>query len=171
MGLSATGYNFVESEAHRIAHTICKTDYKDYKLTCEFEFVHAKIFFQDKNYFTKSEPKCIGMLLYDFEKDIVTLRKTCFEAEKHQHHKSNSLAISYDIFKQLRVKDRIEIHETSRSGRKANIYKIGVRKATDNGQFRHYKKEGFELQFFIPREAFEVVEKNIRKRIRQRKKK
>ena len=170
MELQTTEYKFVESEAHRIAHTVCKREYSDYKLTYEFEFIHAKIFFQDKNYFQKKEQKCIGMLLYDFENDIVTLRKTCFEAEKHEHHQSNSLAISYDLFKQLRLKDRIEIHEETRTGTKYNVYKIGVRKATDKGHFKHYKKEGFELQFFIPREDFEIVEKT-RKRIKSRRKK
>ncbi|MEI7474716.1 MAG: hypothetical protein WCK67_08040 [bacterium] len=169
MELSISNYKFVESQAHRIAHTICSKEYNGYTLTCEFDFMHAKVFFQSKSYLKNTEQKCIGMLLYDFENDIITLRKTCFEADKHEHHKSNSLAVSYDLFKHLRIKDRIEIHEVSRVSKKCNIYKIGVRKATDKGQFRHYQKEGYELQFFIGREHFRVEEQKVRKtkRIRQ----
>lgn len=155
------GKQYFQSLAHQLANHICKRTYEEFRLTCEKGFMSATIFIekieQQGGVFVSTkygEKKCVGVILYDLEKNKMTLRKTNVNRDKHEFHADGTLddcfGVQYEIFKYLRDGDIIQIHTTEREGRKqvACKYRITKMKALKNGRFLHFKGHG--TQFFIP---------------------
>ena len=182
------GKQYFQSLAHQLAGHICKKEYEEFRLTCEYHFLSATIYLErilsKGGWFSSTkydEKKCIGVLLFDIETNRITLRKTNVEPEKHEFHKDEKrqmnecFGVSYEIFKYLRDNDLIQIHTIERKVRhhQRYTYTISKLKAVRNGRFLHFK--GYGIQFFIPKADFKCVEgevvKNKRKAIEKENKK
>lgn len=182
------GKQYFQSLAHQLAGHICKKEYEEFRLTCEYHFLSATIYLErilsKGGWFSSTkydEKKCIGVLLFDIGTNRITLRKTNVEPEKHEFHKDEKrqmnecFGVSYEIFKYLRDNDLIQIHTIERKVRhhQRYTYTISKLKAVRNGRFLHFK--GYGIQFFIPKADFKCVEgeivKNKRKAIEKENKK
>lgn len=182
------GKQYFQSLAHQLAGHICKKEYEEFRLTCEYHFLSATIYLErilsKGGWFSSTkydEKKCIGVLLFDIDTNRITLRKTNVEPEKHEFHKDEKrqmnecFGVSYEIFKYLRDNDLIQIHTIERKVRhhQRYTYTISKLKAVRNGRFLHFK--GYGIQFFIPKADFKCVEgeivKNKRKAIEKENKK
>lgn len=170
------GYSCFQSLAHQLADFICKKNYDEFRLTNEKGFMNATIYLervvQQGGYFTgtKYAPKqCIGVLIYDIEANKMTLRKTNVNTEIHEFHAdekrkmNDCFGVQYEIFKYLRDGDIIQIHTVERKIRhqKKYIYSITKLKAAQKGRFLHFS--GYGTQFFIPKEEFKCIEKELTK--------
>lgn len=165
------GISYFYSPAHQLANHIVKRNYDEFRLSYDEGFTSATIYIerklQDGTYFSapKFAPKqCIGVLLYDIEKNQITLRKTNVNTEIHEFHAdskrnmSECFGVQYEIFKYLRDNDLIQIHTIEKKVRHQQrfIYTISKFKAVKNGRFLHFK--GYGTQFFIPKADFKCVE-------------
>lgn len=170
------GRSYFQSLAHQLADFICKKQYDEFRLTNEKGFLNATVYLerviQQGGFFTSTkyaEKQCIGMLLYDIENNRLTLRKTNVNTEVHEFHAdekrnmNDCFGVQYEIFKYLRDGDIIQIHTVERKVRhkKKYIYSITKLKAVRNGRFLHFK--GYGTQFFIPKEDFKCIEKELTK--------
>lgn len=153
-----------------VADKACKEEHTDYRLSCKKDGTCAQVYMHTYNTKTytsyidgetyttngnSENTKCLGWLLWDPNTDIVTLRKTSVDSEKHVYNREDCLAVSYDIFKYLRDADVIQIHSdyTDKDGKVTPmIFRIKKYKAAKLGEFKHFK--GYGLQYFIPIDAF-----------------
>lgn len=160
-------YDVCYPDSWYIADRICKEHHDGYTITNEREGWVAKVFMQKmekvQSWFDKEDShvtlgkvkKCLGWLIWDPETDVVTLRKTQVDSELHEFHTGDCLAISYDVFKNLRDQDIIQIHGdyTDKDGKVTPmIFRIKKYKAAREGDFKHFGEHG--LQYFIPKDAF-----------------
>lgn len=163
------GRSYFQSMAHQLAAHICKKDYKEYRLTADYGFTSATIYFESiivpPSPFMSGkygDKKCVGVILFDIENNRMTLRKTNVDRTVHEFHADGDLddcfGVQYDVFKYLRDSDTIQIHTVERVARKklAFIYRISKMKALRNGRFLHFKGQG--TQFFIPVADFKKSE-------------
>lgn len=168
------GKQYYFSPAQQLASHICKKNYEEFRLSQEWNHLSASIFLErilvQGGYFlsAKYAPKqCIGVLLYDMDKNRITLRKTNVNTEIHEFHKDEKrqmdecFGVSYEIFKYLRDNDLIQIHTIERKVRHQQryTYTITKLKAVKNGRFLHFK--GYGIQFFIPKADFKCVEGSV----------
>lgn len=178
------GKEYFQSLAQQLAGHICKKTYDDFRLSAEYGFTSATIFMErvlsSGGYFSGTkygEKKCLGVLLYDIEKNQIILRKTNVDTEIHEFHADEKRAmddcfgVQYEIFKYLRDSDLIHIHAIERKVRHKEkfLYVISKLKAVRNGRFLHFK--GYGTQFFIPKADFKCIEQGIYKKPRGKKKK
>ena len=182
------GKSYYFSPAQQLSSHICKKTYKEFRLTQEWHHLSATVYLeriiQEGGYFTSTKyaPKqCIGVLIYDIDKNRIILRKTNVNTDIHEFHKDEKrqmnecFGVSYEIFKYLRDNDLIQIHTIERKVRHQQryTYTISKLKAVRNGRFLHFK--GYGIQFFIPKADFKCVEgevvKNKRKAIEKENKK
>lgn len=114
---------------------------------------------------TKYAPKqCIGVLIYDLEKNRTILKKTNVNSEIHEFHADSKrnmdecFGVQYELFKYLKDDDLIQIHTIERKVRHQQrfTYVINKLKAIKNGRFLHFK--GYGTQFFIPKADFKCIE-------------
>lgn len=115
----------------------------------------AEILFKSNNFFDDKEPKVIGRLLYNWEKDIVTYRKY-IKQEAHEFHKTQSLGLNWDILSHLTPRDNILI--VVDTGKSKIVHTMSVRKALDYQDFKQFKSQGYEKQLFIPIADFKTQE-------------
>ena len=132
-----------------------------YKLGHYTDGYVSKIFFKSNNFFHSKEPKNIGELIYDYEKDIITYRKYINQA-KHEFHRTESIGLNWDVISNLCPKDKIVIIETS--DKKRITRTISVSKALKFQDFKYFKNLGYEKQLFIPKEEFLSKESKEKKR-------
>lgn len=182
------GRSYYYSPAQQLGNHICKKEYKEFRLSQEWQHLSATIYLErllvEGNYFcsAKYAPKqCIGVLMYDPDTNRIILRKTNVNTEIHEFHKDEKrkmdecFGISYEIFKYLRDNDLIQIHTIERKIRHQQryTYTITKLKAVRNGRFLHFK--GYGIQFFIPKADFKCLEggvvKNKKKTIEKENKK
>lgn len=178
------GKEYFQSLAHQLAGYICSKKYEEFRLTAEFGFTSATLYiervlmgggcFGSAKY---SDKKCVGVLLFDVEKNQITLRKTNVNTEIHEFHAdekremNDCFGVQYEIFKYLRDSDLIHIHTVERKVRHKEkfVYVISKLKAVRNGRFLHFK--GWGKQFFIPKADFKCIEKGVYKEPKSKKKK
>jgi len=173
-------YTVCYPDSWYIADKTCKEHHDDYELTCKKEGTVAVIYMSEKvkkaSWFDKDDvhittsktQKCLGWLLWDINTDTVVLRKTQVDSELHEFHKGDCLAISYDIFKNLRDHDIIQIHGdyTDKDGKVTPmIFRIKKYKAAKLGDFKNFT--GYGLQYFIPKDAFWKVEDTTKLRTKK----
>lgn len=160
-------YDVCYPDSWYIASLVCKEHHDGYVLKCENSGFVSKIFMhskktvpcrydkEDEHCVIDKNAKCLGWLIWYPETDTVVLRKTQVDTEKHEFHTGEALAISYDIFKNLRDHDIIQIYANTKD-KDGNtvpmIYKIKKYKAAKVGDFKHFGEHG--LQYFIPVDAF-----------------
>lgn len=163
------GREYFQSLAHQLAKHITAKTYDEFRLTAEYGFMDAKIYFEKiitpGGYFAAAkygDKKCIGVIYYDIDTNKMTLRKTNVDRTVHEFHADGDydacFGVQYEIFKYLRDSDIIEIRTIERVARKKVnfIYRITKMKALKNGRFLHHKGHG--TQFFIPIENFKKLE-------------
>lgn len=167
--INGVEYDVCYPDSWYIADLVCKQRSEGYELRTKKEGFVAQIFlhpkkqlkcFYDPEHKTdvldpKAPPKCLGWLIWNMETNNVTLRKTAVDSEMHEYHKEDCLAVSYDIFKNLRDMDVIQIHTdfTDKDGVVTPmIYRIKKYKAAKLGDFKQFSGHG--LQYFIPKDAF-----------------
>lgn len=170
------GYNCFYPTSIQIAKHITNRNYDEFRLTYEANTVgtcvsiyYEKIIQRGGCFMpTKYAPKqCIGVLIYDIEKDRITLRKTNVKTEIHEFHADSKrnmdecFGVQYELFKYLKDNDLIQIHTIERKVRHEQrfIYTITKFKAVKTGRFLHFK--GFGTQYFIPKSDFRCVEGSI----------
>lgn len=180
------GRKYVQSLAHQLAAYLCKQHFEEYRFSADYGFMSAQIyietFISKGNMFEAariSPKKCVGLLLFDIEKNRMVLRKTNVNRSIHEFHADGDLddcfGVQYDVFKYLRDSDLIQIHtvEEIRGIKTAFYYTISKLKALRNGRFLHFKGHG--TQFFIPVADFRksdgktVVEKKKKRTYKGRK--
>lgn len=179
--IEINGQKWWRSPAQHLAKYITNQHYDGFRYSAEYDFSSAKIFIEtqlQKGGFFQSEKwsdkKCIGVLLYDIDKNRITLRKTMVEIDKHEFHKDDKrkmdecFGVQYDIFRYLRDTDLIEIHAIERKVRHKEkfVYIISKLKAVRTGRFLHFK--GYGIQFFIPKSEFKCYPKG---KVKEKKKK
>ena len=165
------GRSYFYSPAVQLAKHICSKTYEGYRLSYEEDFTAATIFFEEilreASYFASAkygDKKCIGVLLYDCDKNQITLRKTNVNIEVHEFHADKKrgmddcFGVQYEIFKYLRDPDLIQICAVERCVRhKQNVtYTITKSNAARHGRFLQFK--GCGKQFFIPKADFKKTE-------------
>lgn len=166
------GQKYWYSPAQQLANYIVKQQYDEFRYSVEYGFSSAKIFIENlkrpASLFTRelwSDKKCLGLLLFDVNKNRITLKKTMDEIEKHEFHKDEKrqmdecFGVQYDIFRYLRDSDLIEIHTIKQQDKHKEklVYIISKLKAVRSGRFLHFK--GYGIQFFIPKSAFKCFSK------------
>lgn len=179
--IEINGQKWWRSPAQHLAKYITSQQYDGFRYSAEYDFSSAKIFIETQvregNFFQSekwSDKKCIGVLLYDIDKNRITLRKTMVEIDKHEFHKDDKrkmdecFGVQYDIFRYLRDTDLIEIHAIERQVRHKEkfVYIISKLKAVRTGRFLHFK--GYGIQFFIPKSEFKCYPKG---KVKEKKKK
>lgn len=175
------GRSYYFSPAQQLSSHICKKEYEEFRLSQEWQHLSATIylerilvpggFFSSAKY---AEKQCIGVLLWDIDKNRIILRKTNVNTEIHEFHKDEKrkmdecFGIQYEIFKYLRDSDLIQIHTVERKVRHKQryIYTISKLKAVRNGRFLHFK--GYGIQFFIPKADFKCVEGSVVKETKKK---
>lgn len=175
------GRSYYFSPAQQLSSHICKKQYEEFRLSQEWQHLSATIylerilvpgsFFSSPKY---AEKQCIGVLLWDIDKNRIILRKTNVNTEIHEFHKDEKrkmdecFGIQYEIFKYLRDSDLIQIHTVERKVRHKQryIYTISKLKAVRNGRFLHFK--GYGIQFFIPKADFKCVESGVVKETKKK---
>lgn len=108
--------------SHYIAKMIEKEQHKSYGFEVKLDGTAATIkkysktkytdyYDKDHVYYTKSSvpPILIGGFYWDGNKDLAVFYKTCNDEENKKLQTENLLAIPYDVFRNLRDQDRIEI--------------------------------------------------------------
>ena len=143
-------YEFEIPFNQEIAKSICQ-NYYGYKITSKTAGYTTQLFRVNTSAFLEKETKLIGTLVYDTEKDILTLYKFV-DNEKHKFIKADSYGVNNEIISRLRAKDRLFI-----SDGKIN-YTISIRKALTVGKYLQFDK--YEKQIFIPIEEFK---QNVKK--------
>ena len=180
------GREYWRSPAQYLANYIVKQQYDGFRYSVEYEFSSAKLFIEilkrPGSFFESelwSEKRCLGVLLFDVEKNRITLRKTMVDVDKHEFHKDEKrqmdecFGVQYDIFRYLRDTDLIEIHAIERKVRHKEklVYIISILHAVRSGRFLHFK--GYGIQFFIPKSAFKCFSKGKvkekKKRVKEKK--
>lgn len=121
----------------------------------------SQIMFKSNNFFHSKEPKNIGELIYDADKDIITYRKYINQA-KHEFHKTETIGLNWDVISNLCPKDKILIIENCNN--KKIVRTISVSKALKFQDFKYLKSLGYEKQLFIPKEEFLSKESEEKKR-------
>lgn len=179
--IEINGQKWWRSPAQHLAKYITSQHYDGFRYSAEYDFSSAKIFIETQvregGFFQSekwSDKKCIGVLLYDIDKNRITLRKTMVEVDKHEFHKDDKrkmdecFGVQYDIFRYLRDTDLIEIHAIERQVRHKEkfVYIISKLKAVRTGRFLHFK--GYGIQFFIPKSEFKCYPKG---KVKEKKKK
>lgn len=179
-------YDFVYPDSWYLADCICKRQNNDYELTAKKGGFVAEIYKQDKksiSNFYDSEHKvavpdknkkqqCLGWLIWNPETNQIVFRKTSVDSEKHEYHREDCLAVSYDVFSQLRDGDIIQIHgeELDKDGNSIpTIFRIKKYKAAKFGEFKQFI--GYGLQYFIPKSAFFKAVDTTKLRMKPKKKK
>lgn len=142
-------YEFELLDNAIIANKI-KGRYLGYNLTQFTEGCVSKIYMQETGCMSSGKKKCIGTLIYNQDKEKITLYKNV-NPKEHLHIKSNSYGVNSEIIKNLRTSDGIIIDD------KKNKYYISVAKALKVGQYLHFN--AYELQLFIPIEQFKILSK------------
>lgn len=153
-------YSFTTGRNYTVGEAV-KGDYDGYSLIHEHNGFKSTIFFKSKNFFNK-ESKNIGVLLYDYDANIVTYKKYGFKQLEHTFHKTESMGLNWDIISNLCPKDKILIE--SKTDEKRTIFTISVSKAMKFQEFMYFKPGGYEKQIFIPISEFKVIETGLKKR-------
>ena len=123
--------------------------YVGYRIAAITEAYSTRIYKVSTSAYLPGETKLIGTLVYDNEKDQVTLYKFV-DMEKHKFIKMESFGINNEVISRMRAKDRIFI-----SNGKINFI-ISVRKALSVGKYIQFDR--YEKQLFIPIEEFRQKE-------------
>ena len=142
--------------------------YDGYFLKTEVKDNVTNIFWRSSHYF-KPRLKFIGKVVYDIASDTMTYIKYGFKPELHEFHKDSSFGLNWDVIRELRAKDYIQIEEPTIKPKGKNIYSISVNKLLSDKTFRHFKAEGYEKQVFVPRENFKTEWVKTRKKRRKTK--
>lgn len=168
------GCVYYQSLAQQLAKHVCCQKYDEFRLSCEFGWMDAKIFMErllrPESPFGSAkydEKKCIGVLLFDIDTNKITLQKTAVDTAIHEFHADEKrgmddyFGVQYEIFKYLRDSDLIRIVATERKVRHKEqfIYTITKMKALQKGRFLHFS--GYGTQFFIPKAEFKCFNKGI----------
>ena len=171
--IEKNGSRFVYPLSIQIAQHISKKSYEEFRLSYESNdwgtavSIYLERVIQPGTYFssTKYAPKqCIGVLIYDLEKNRTILKKTNVNSEIHEFHADSKrnmdecFGVQYELFKYLKDDDLIQIHTIERKVRHQQrfTYVINKLKAIKNGRFLHFK--GYGTQFFIPKADFKCIE-------------
>lgn len=179
-------YDFVYPDSWYVADCICKKPNEYYELTAKKEGFVAQIYKQDKktisNFYDREHsekvidknktPQCIGWLIWNPDTNQIVFRKTSVDSERHEYHREDCFAVSYDVFSNLRDGDVIQIHgeDFDKDGKSTpTIFRIKKYKAAKVGDFKQFLGHG--LQYFIPKSAFFKTEDTTRLRMKPKKKK
>lgn len=157
------GYTYEVGRNYEIMNAI-KGNKGGYCIGFRYDGFTAEILFKSNNFFDDKEPKVIGRLLYDWEKDVVTYRKY-IKQEAHEFHKTQSLGLNWDILSHLTPRDNILI--VVDTGNKKIVHTMSVRKALGYQDFKQFKSQGYEKQLFIPTADFKTREIQEKKRGRK----
>jgi len=170
------GREYFQSCAHQLAKHICSKSYSEFKLSAEYGFTSAKIYFESisgGSVYDKPQKikKCIGNLLFNIDNNEIILRKYNVQREIHEFHKGECFGVQYEIFKYLRDCDWIQICtvETVNGKNVKFIYSIKKLKAMKNGKFLHFAGHG--TQFFIPVADFSKSAGQEIKQVKKKRKK
>lgn len=144
-------YEFEIPFNQEIAKSICQS-YYGYKIISKTKGYSTELYKVNTSIFLENEIKLIGTLIYNTEKDILTLYKFV-NNNIHKFIKSDSYGINNEIISRLRAKDQIFISDGNTN------YKISVRKALTVGKYLQFDK--YEKQIFIPIKEFKP--KNLNK--------
>lgn len=152
--INGSDYEFWITPVQKIAIEIKAIQSQDYSyrikqhnannIEIEADFINAKF----------HPVRSLGRLHYNIEKDVVTYRKNI--KSKHEYLATNAIGLAWDIIKNLRPKDIIKIYIEN------SILTIPVHSVLKHKEFKHYKRNGYELQCFIPIEHFKEI-KSINK--------
>lgn len=147
-------YTFEVPFNHEIGQSIAQS-YYGYKIEAETTAYSTKLFKVNTSAFLPDERKCIGTLVYDNEKDTLTLFKHV-DNSIHKFLKSDSYGINNETVSRLRAKDRILIEDGK------FLYSISVRKALTVGKYMQFDK--YEKQLFVPISEFKQIETKKRRK-------
>ena len=147
-------YTFEVPFNHEIGQSIAQS-YFGYKIEAETTAYATKLYKVNTSAFLPNERKCIGTLVYDNDKDTITLYKHV-DNNIHKFLKSESYGINNEIVSRLRAKDRILIEDDN------FFYSISVRKALTVGKYMQFDK--YEKQLFVPITEFKQIETKKRRK-------
>lgn len=142
-------YEFEIPFNQEIAGSICQS-YYGYKITSETSGYTTRLYKVNTSAFLPKETKLIGTLIYNFEKDCLTLYKHVND-DTHKFLKFESYGINNEIVSRLRANDQILISNDE------TMLKISVRNALKVGKYMQFDK--YERQLFIPLEKFKEIKK------------
>ena len=148
------GYTYEVGRNYEIMQAV-KGHKGGYSIGFRYDGFTAEILFKSNNFFDDKEPKVIGRLLYNWEKDVVTYRKY-IKQEAHEFHKTQSLGLNWDILSHLTPRDNILI--VVDTGKSKIVHTMSVRKALGYQDFKQFKSQGYEKQLFIPIADFKTQE-------------
>lgn len=142
-------YEFEIPFNQEIAGSICQS-YYGYKITSETSGYTTRLYKVNTSAFLPKETKLIGTLIYNFEKDCLTLYKHVND-DKHKFLEFESYGINNEIVSRLRANDQILISNGE------TMLKISVRNALKVGKYMQFDK--YERQLFIPLDKFKQIKK------------
>ena len=129
--------------------------YYGYRIEAETTAYSTKLYKVNTSAFLPKERKLIGTLVYDYEKDWLTLYKHV-NNDINKFIKAESYGINNEIIGKMRSSDKIIIEDGK------FLYSISVRKALTVGKYMQFDK--YEKQLFVPISEFKQTELKKRRK-------